>query len=57
MDNTSCQKLYHEINIKKSKLILHYYNLSFYPPSIQLHFQSSVFVGYFLLGELLSRSI
>ena len=35
----------------------HYHNLSFHPPSIQLHFQGSVLVGHFLLGELLGRSM
>ena len=57
MDNVSCQELCHEVGIGKGKLALHYHNLSFHPPSIQLHFQGSVLVGHFLLGELLGRSM
>ena len=57
MDDTSCWELCHEVSIRKGKLALHYHNLSFHPPLIQLHFQSGVLVGYFLLGELLGRSM
>ena len=57
MDDTSCWELCHEVGIGKGKLALHYHNLSFHPPSIQLHFQGSVLVNHFLLGELLGRSI
>ena len=57
MDDTSCQELCHEVSIGKGKLALHYCNLSFHPPSIQLHFQGGVLVGYFLLDELLGRSM
>ena len=44
MDDTSCQKLCHEVSIRKGKLI-------------QLHFQGGVLVDHFLLGELLDRSM
>ena len=57
MDNTSCWKLCHDVSIRKSKLALHYHNLSFHSPLIQLHFQGGVLVSHFLLGELLSRSM
>ena len=57
MDNASCWKLCHEVSIRKGKLALHYHNLTFHPPSIQLHFQGSVLVSHFLLGELLGRSM
>ena len=57
MDDTSCQELCHEVSIGKGKLALHYHDLSFHPPLIQLHFQDGVLVGHFLLGELLGRSI
>ena len=57
MDDTSCWELCHEVSIRKGKLALHYHNLSFHPPLIQLHFQGSVLVDHFLLGELLGRSM
>ena len=57
MDDTLCWELCHEVGIGKGKLTLHYHNLGFHPPSIQLHFQSSVLVGHFLLGDLLGRSM
>ena len=57
MDDASCWELCHEVGIRKGKLALHYRNLSFHPPSIQLHFQGGVLVGHFLLGELLGRSM
>ena len=57
MDDTSCWELCHEVSIRNGKLALHYCNLTFHPPLIQLHFQSSVLVGHFLLGELLDRSM
>ena len=57
MDDTLCWELCHEVSIRKGKLALHYCNLSFHPPSIQLHFQGSVLVGHFLLGELLGWSM
>ena len=57
MDDTLCQKLCHEVSIRQGKLALHYHDLSFHPPSIQLHFQGGVLVGHFLLGELLGRSM
>ena len=57
MDDASCWELYHEVSIRKGKLVLHYCNLGFHPPSIQLHFQGGVLVGHFLLGELLGRSM
>ena len=57
MDDTSCWELCREVGIGKGKLALHYRNLSFHPPSIQLHFQGGVLVGHFLLGELLGRSM
>ena len=57
MDDTSCWELCHEVSIRKGKLTLHYHNLGFHPPSIQLHFQGGVLVGHFLLGELLGRSM
>ena len=57
MDDTSCWELCHEVSIRKGKLALHYHNLGFHPPSIQLHFQGGVLVSHFLLGELLGRSI
>ena len=57
MDDTSCQELCYEVSIGKGKLALHYHDLSFHPPSIQLHFQGGVLVGHFLLGELLGRSM
>ena len=57
MDDTSCQELRCEVGIRKGKLALHYRDLSFHPPSIQLHFQGGVLVGHFLLGELLGRSM
>ena len=57
MDDASCWELCHEVSIRKGKLALHYHNLSFHPPSIQLHFQGGVLVGHFLLGELLGRSM
>ena len=57
MDDTLCWELCHEVSIRKGKLALHYHNLSFHPPLIQLHFQGGVLVGHFLLGELLGRSM
>ena len=57
MDDASCQELCCEVGIGKGKLALHYHDLSFHPPSIQLHFQGGVLVGHFLLGELLGRSM
>ena len=57
MDDASCWELCHEVSIGKGKLALHYHNLTFHPPSIQLHFQGGVLVGHFLLGELLGRSM
>ena len=57
MDDASCQELHCEVSVRKGKLALHYHNLSFHPPSIQLHFQGGVLVGHFLLGELLGRSM
>ena len=57
MDDTLCWELCHEVGIRKGKLALHYHNLSFHPPLIQLHFQGDVLVSHFLLGELLGRSI
>ena len=57
MDDTLCQELCHEVGVRKGKLALHYHDLSFHPPSIQLHFQGGVLVGHFLLGELLGRSM
>ena len=57
MDDTSCQELCHEVGIRKGKLALPYHSLSFHPPLIQLHFQGSVLVSHFLLGELLGRSM
>ena len=57
MDDTSCWELCHEVSIGKGKLALHYHDLGFHPPSIQLHFQGGVLVGHFLLGELLGRSM
>ena len=57
MDDASCWELCYEVGIRKGKLALHYCNLSFHPSSIQLHFQGGVLVSYFLLGELLSRSM
>ena len=57
MDDASCWKLCHEVGIRKGKLALHYCDLSFHPSLIQLHFQGSVLVGHFLLGELLGRSM
>ena len=57
MDDTSCWELHHEVSIRKGKLALHYHNLGFHPPSIQLHFQGGVLVGHFLLSELLGRSM
>ena len=57
MDDALCWELCHEVSIGKSKLALHYHNLSFHPPSIQLHFQGGVLLGHFLLGELLGRSM
>ena len=56
-DDTSCWELCHEVGIGKGKLALHYRNLGFHPPSIQLHFQGGVLVGHFLLSELLGRSM
>ena len=57
MDDASCQELCHEVGIGKGKLALHYHNLGFHPPSIQLQFQGGVLVGHFLLSELLGRSM
>ena len=57
MDDASCWELCHEVSIRKGKLALHYRDLSFHPPLIQLHFQGGVLVGHFLLGELLGRSM
>ena len=57
MDDTLCQKLCYEVSIGKGKLALHYHNLSFHPPSIQLHFHGGVLVSHFLLDELLGRSM
>ena len=57
MDDTSCWELCHEVSIRKGKLALHYCDLSFHPPLIQLHFQGGVLVSHFLLGELLGRSM
>ena len=57
MDDASCWKLCYEVSIRKGKLALHYHNLSFHPPLVQLHFQGGVLVGHFLLGELLGKSI
>ena len=57
MDDASCWELCCEVGIRKGKLALHYCNLGFHPPSIQLHFQGGVLVGHFLLGELLGRSM
>ena len=57
MDDTSCWELCHEVGIGEGKLALHYHDLSFHPPLIQLHFQGGVLVGHFLLGELLGRSM
>ena len=57
MDDASCWELCHEVGVRKGKLVLHYRNLGFHPPSIQLHFQGGVLVGHFLLGELLGRSM
>ena len=57
MDDTLCQELCCEVGIRKGKLALHYHNLGFHPPSIQLHFQGGVLVSHFLLGELLGRSM
>ena len=57
MDDTSCWELCHEVGIRKGELALHYHNLGFHSPLIQLHFQGGVLVGHFLLGELLGRSM
>ena len=57
MDDALCWELHCEVGVRKGKLALHYHNLSFHPPSIQLHFQGGVLVGHFLLGELLGRSM
>ena len=57
MDDTSCWELRREVGIGKGKLALHYHDLGFHPPSIQLHFQGGILVGHFLLGELLGRSV
>ena len=57
MDDALCWELCHEVGVRKGKLALHYRDLGFYPPSIQLHFQGGVLVGHFLLGELLGRSM
>ena len=57
MDDTLCWELCHEVGIRKGKLALHYHDLGFHPPLIQLHFQGGVLVGHFLLGELLGRSM
>ena len=57
MDDASCWELCHEVSIGKGKLALHYHDLDFHPPLIQLHFQGGVLVGRFLLGELLGRSM
>ena len=57
MDDALCWELHCEVSVGKGKLALHYHNLGFHPPLIQLHFQGGVLVGHFLLGELLGRSI
>ena len=57
MDDASCWELRHEVSVGKGKLALHYRDLGFHPPLIQLHFQGGLLVGHFLLGELLGRSM